>query len=143
VRRTRTSVVRISTIAVARQRARTTADKTMPKNEIATRTTARTGDGIGTADPSATQRVVVETLHRIVAATPERRWTITRSARGIHGTRRTAKIHGKSDATSLLIQRGIDQATVRELNLLMIIPMYARFSMLLRRLKKLTEQTID
>ena len=64
VRRTRTPVVRISTIDVARQRARTTADKTMPKNEIATRTTARKGNGIGTADPSATKGVVVETLRR-------------------------------------------------------------------------------
>ena len=39
-----------------------------------------------------------------------------------------------------LIQRGIDQATV---SVLMIIPMYARFSMLRRWLMKLTGQTID
>jgi hypothetical protein len=85
----------------------------------------------------------VETLRRIIAATPERRWTITRSTWGIHGIRRTAKTHGISNATSLLIQRGIDQATMSVLKLMMIIPMYARFSMLRRRLKKLTGQTID
>ena len=74
---------------------------------------------------SKTQGVVAETLHQIVAATPERRWTITRSAQGIRGTRRTVRTQGKGAATSLLIQRGIDQATVSALKLMMIIPMYA------------------
>ncbi len=46
-------------------------------------------------------------------------------------------------ATSLLIQRGIDQATASVLKLMMIIPMYARFSMLRRWLMKLTGQMID
>ena len=65
--------------------------------------------------------------HQIVAATPERKWTIIRSARGIRGTRRTVKTQGKGAATSLLIQRGIDQATVSVLKLMMILPMYAPF----------------
>ena len=143
VSRTRNPAVRNSTIGVERQRALTIADMTMPKIGIATRTTARTGNRISTAEPSATQGVVAETLRRIVAATPERKWTITRSARGIHGTRRTVKTQEKSDATSLLTQRGIDQATVSVLKLMMIIPMHARFSMLRRRLMKLTGQTID
>jgi hypothetical protein len=51
------------------------------------------------------------------------------------------------DATSLLTQRGINQATMSVLKLMMIIQMYARFSMLRRRLMKLTGQmtgqTID
>ena len=85
---------------------------------------------------------MAETLHQIVAATPERKWTITRSAQGIRGTRRTVKTQGKDAATSLLIQRGIDQATVSVLKLMMIIPMYARFSILRRWLMKLTGQTI-
>ena len=123
----RTLAVKNSTIGVERQRVLTTADMTMLKIEIATRTTARTGNGIGMADPSATQGVVAETLRRIVAATPGRRWTITRSARGIHGTRRTTKTHGNSNATPLLTQRGIDQATVGVLKLLMIIPLMRVF----------------
>jgi hypothetical protein len=51
----------------------------------------------------------------------------------------------EKDAAALhLIQRGIDQATVSVLNkLLKIIPMYARFSMLRRWLRKLTGQKID
>ena len=53
------------------------------------------------------------------------------------------KTQGKSDATSLLTQRGIDKATVSVLKLLMIIPMYARFSMLRWRLMRLNGQTID
>ena len=133
VSRTRTPAFKNSTIDVERQRALTIADKTTPKIEIATRTTARTGNGIGTADPSATQGVVVETLRRIVAATPERRWTVTSKKRaGIHETRNTAKTH---DVTSILIQRGIDQTTVSVLKLMMIIPMYPRFT----KGKKLSE----
>ena len=62
---------------------------------------------------------------------------------GIRGTRRTVKTQGKGAATSLLIQRGIDHATVSVLKLMMIIPMYARFSMLRRWLRKLTGQKID
>ena len=114
-------------IGVARQRALTIAGRTMQKIVIATWTTARIGSGIGTAEPSATRGVVAETLRRIVAATPEIKWTITRSARGMHGTRRTVKTPGKNDATSLLTQRGIDQATVSVLKLMMIIQVYARF----------------
>jgi hypothetical protein len=55
-------------------------DVTIPKIRIAARTMAKTSIGIGTGKLSETKGVVVETLHQSVAATPERRWTITRSA---------------------------------------------------------------
>jgi hypothetical protein len=82
-------------IGVARQRALMIAGRTMQKIVIATWTTARIGSGIGTKEPSATPGVVTETLRRIVAATPEIKLTITRSARGMHGTRRKVKTQGK------------------------------------------------
>jgi hypothetical protein len=106
------------------QRALAITERTMPKIGITARTTAKTGNGIGTKELSETQGVVAETLLlQIVAATPERKRTITRSARGIRGTRRTVKAQGKGAATFLLIQGGIDQATVSALKLMMIIPM--------------------
>jgi hypothetical protein len=82
----------------------------MPKIEIAARTTtAKTRIGIGTGELFETQGEVAEILHQIIAATPERRrWTITRSAQGIRGTRRMARTQGKGAASSLLIQCGID-----------------------------------
>ena len=91
VSRIRTPAVMSSTIGVERQRALAITAMTMPRIGIEARTTARTRIGIGTRDLFEPQGVVAETLHRIVAATPEREWTITRSARGIHGTRRTVK----------------------------------------------------
>ena len=103
------------------------AGMTLPKIVIATRTKARIRSGIGTAEPSETRGVVAETLLRVVAATPERKWTIIRSARGMHGTRRAAKTPRKNTATSLPTQRGIYQATVSVLKLMMIIQVYARF----------------
>ncbi len=98
---------------------------------------------IGTRELSAIRGVVAGTLHQIVAVTPGRKWTTTRSMQGICGTRRTVKTPEKDAATLHLIQRGIDQATVSVLKLLMIIPMYARFSFLRRWLRKLTGQKID
>jgi hypothetical protein len=73
-----------------------------------------------------------ETLLRIVEATPGTRWKTTGSAREIRGTRKTVKTL-EIDAASLpLIQRGIDQTTVSVLKLMIIIPLYAHFSMLHR-----------
>ena len=131
-----TPAVKSSTIGVERQRTLVITAMTMPKIgikvRIKVRTTAKTRIGIGTRDLSETQGVVAETQNRIVAATLEREWTITRSARGICGTRRTVKTQVKGVTTSLFIQRRIDQATVSVLKLMMIIQMYGRFSMLRR-----------
>ena len=66
VSRTRSPAERSSMIGVARQRAPTITGMTMPRIVIAT----RIGSGIDTAELSATQGVVAETLRRIVAATP-------------------------------------------------------------------------
>jgi hypothetical protein len=134
VSRVRTPAVKSSTIGVERQRALAITAMTMPKIEIAARTTAKTRIGIGTGELSETQGVVAETLQQIVAATQERKWTIIRSAQLICGTRRTVKTLEIGAASLPIIQRGIDQATVSVLKLMMIIPMYARFSMLRRQL---------
>ena len=114
-------------IGVASQRALGIAGMTMSKIVIVARTTARIGSGISIAEPTATQGVVAETLRRIVAATPGRKWTIARSVREMRGTRGTVTTRRKNAATSLPTQRGIDQATVSVLKLIMIIKMYARF----------------
>ena len=98
-------------IGVASQRALGIAGMTMSKIVIVARTTARIGSGISIAEPT---EVVAETLRRIVAATPGRKWTITRSVRGMRGTRGTVTTRRKNAATSLPTQRGIDQATVCE-----------------------------
>jgi hypothetical protein len=132
VSRTRTPAVRNFTIGVESHNRGHYYAKDRDRNKDY----GKKSDGIGTAESSATQ--VAKILRRIVAATPERKWTITRNARGIHGTRRTVKIPEKNGATSPLTQHEIDQATVSVLKLMMIIQMYARFSMLRRRLMKLT-----
>jgi hypothetical protein len=116
---------------------------TTPKIGITARTTEKTRIGIGTRELDTIRGVVAETLHRIVAATPGTRWKTTGKAREICGTRKKVKTLEIDAATLHLIQRGIDQATVSVLKLMMIIPMYARFSMLRRWLMKLTGQTID
>ena len=57
---------------------------------------------------------------------------IKRSARRMRGTRKTVKTVEIDVVSLLLIQRGIDLTTVSVLKLMMIIPMYAHFSMLRR-----------
>jgi hypothetical protein len=104
----------------------------MPKIEIAARTTGRTRIGTATREQGAIRRVVAETLHRIVEATPGTRWKTTGSARGILGTRKKVPTLGIGVANLHLIQHGIDPATVSVLKLMMIMPLYARFSMLRR-----------
>jgi hypothetical protein len=142
VSRTRTPAVKNSTIDVERQRALTIADKTTKdrdRNKVYNKDRERDRHGGSVRDPRSSGR----------DPTPDRRSHSRekvddhKKRAGIHGTRRTAKTHEKSDTTSPLIQRGIDQATVSVLKLLIIIPMYARFLMLRRRLMKLTGQTID
>ena len=114
-----------------------------PKIKIAAKTTARRVSGIGTRELLATIGVAAETIRQIVAAIPEKWWTTTGSAQGIRGTRRTVKTQGIDVVTPLLTQHGIVHATVSVLKLMMIIPMYAHFSMLRRWLRKLTGQMID
>ena len=80
----------------------------------------------------AIQGVVAETLHQIVEATLGTRWKTTGSAREIRGTRRTVKTLEIGAASLPLIQRGIDQITVSVLKLMLIIPLYAHFSILRR-----------
>ena len=75
---------------------------------------------------------MAETLHRIVEATPGTRWKTRESAREFRGTRKTVKTVEIDVVSLLLIQRGIDLTTVSVLKLMMIIPMYAHFSMLRR-----------
>jgi hypothetical protein len=94
--RIRTPAVKSSTIGVERQRALAITDRTMPKIGIAARTTAKIGNGIATKELSETQGVVAETLLQIVAATPERKWTITRSARGFAGQEGRSRHKGKA-----------------------------------------------
>ena len=97
------------------------------------RSTARTTRiGIGTRN--AIRGVVAETLLRIVEAIPGTRWETTGSARAFCGTRKTVKTLEIDVASLPLIQRGIDQTTVSVLKLMMIIPVYAHFSMLRRLL---------
>ena len=103
---------------------------TMPKIGIAARTTAKTRIGIGTRELDAIRGVVAETLHRIVEATPGTRWKTTGSAREIRGTRKKVTTVGIDVASLRLIRRGIDRATVSVLKLMMIIPMYAHFSIM-------------
>ena len=104
----------------------------MPKIGIAAGTLAKTKIGIGTKELDAIRGVVAETLHQIVEATPGTRWKTTGSAREIRGTRKTVKTPEIDVASLPLIQRGIDQTTVSVLKLMMIIPVYAHFSMLRR-----------
>jgi hypothetical protein len=105
---------------------------TMPKIEIAARTTAGTRIGRDTRAQGVIRGVVAETLHQIVEATPGTRWKTTGSAREILGTRKKVPTLGIGVANLHLIQRGIDQATVSVLKLMMIMPLYAHFSMLRR-----------
>ncbi len=133
------SVSQIQTLAVksftssdGRQGALAITAVTMPKIGIAARTTARTRIGIGTRELDAIRGVVAETLHRIVEATPGTRTKTTGSARQIRGTRKKVTTLEIGVASLLLIQRGIDQTTVSVLKLMMIIPVYAHFSMLRR-----------
>jgi hypothetical protein len=78
--------------------------------------------------------VVAETLLRIVEATRGTRWKTTGSAQAFRGTRKTVKTLEIDVASLPLIQRGIDQTIVSVLKLMMIIPVYAHFSMLRRLL---------
>jgi hypothetical protein len=105
---------------------------TIPKIEIATRTTPKTRIGMGTRELAAIRGVVAETLHRIGEATPGTRWKTTGSARETQGTRKRDMTLAIGVASLLLIQRGIDQTTVSVLKLMMIMPLYAHFSMLHR-----------
>ena len=90
--------------------------------------------GIGTRKLAAIRGVVAETLLRIVEATRGTRWKTTGSAQAFRGTRKTVKTLEIDVASLPLIQRGIDQTTVSVLKLMMIIPVYAHFSMLRRLL---------
>jgi hypothetical protein len=101
---------------------------TMPKIEIAPKTTIE----MDTREQGAIRGVVAETLHQIVAATPGTRSKTTGSAREIRGTRKKVTTVGIDVASLRLIRRGIDRATVSVLKLMMIIPLYAHFSMLRR-----------
>ena len=105
---------------------------TMPKIEIAARTTARTRIERGTREQGAIKGVVAETLHQIVEATPGTRWKTTGSAREIQGIRKTVPTREIGVARLHRIQRGIDITTVSVLKLMMIMPLYAHFSMLRR-----------
>jgi hypothetical protein len=82
VSRIRTPTVNSSTIGVEKQRALVITAMTMPKIGTEARTTAKTRIGIGTRDLSETQEVVAETLHKIVAAIPERESGRSQEARG-------------------------------------------------------------
>jgi hypothetical protein len=104
----------------------------MPKIEIAPRTTAGTRIEMGTREQGAIRGVVAETLHQIVEATPGTRWKTTESAREIWETRKKVTTLEIGVASLHLIQRGIDQTTVSVLKLMMIMPLYAHFSMLRR-----------
>ena len=103
----------------------------MPKNDgIAAGTLAKFG--IGTRVRDAIRGVVAETLPQIVEANRGTRWKTTGSARESRGTRKMVKTLEIGAASLLLIQRGIDQTTVSVLKLMLIMPMYAHFSMLRR-----------
>ena len=109
-------------------------------------TTMRLGDGIskigstarttriGIGTRNTIRGVVAETLLRIVEAIPGTRWETTGSARAFRGTRKKVTTVGIDVASLRLIQRGIDQTTVSVLKLMMIIPVYAHYSMLRRLL---------
>jgi hypothetical protein len=104
----------------------------MSKIGIAAGTLAGTKTGIDSRELVEIREGVVETLLQIVEASPGTRWKTTGSAREIHGTRRTVKTLEIGAANPPLIQRGIDQITVSVLKLMLIMPMYAHFSILHR-----------
>jgi hypothetical protein len=134
----RTLAVKSFTSNVGRQGARAIMDVTtpriestavtMPKIEIASKTTI----AMDTREQGTIRGVVAATLHQIVAATPGTRSKTTGSAREIQGTRKKVTTVGIDVASLRLIRHGIDRATVSVLKLMMIIPLYAHFSMLHR-----------
>jgi hypothetical protein len=105
---------------------------TMPKIGIAAGIPARTKIGIDSRELVEINEGVVETLLQIVGASPGTRWKTTGSAWEIRGTRKTVKTIEIGAASLPLIQREIDQITVSVLKLMLIMPMYAHFSMLRR-----------
>jgi hypothetical protein len=100
----------------------------MPKIGIA----AGTKTGIDSRELVEIREGVVETLLQIVKASPGTRWKTTGSAREIRGTRKKVTTLEIGAANLPLIQRGIDQITVSVLKLMLIMPMYAHFSILRR-----------
>ena len=102
----------------------------MPKIGIAAGIRARIKIGIDSRELVEIKEGVVETPLQIVEASPGTRWKTTGSAREIRGTRKTVKALEIGAASLPLIQRGIDQITVIVLKLILIMPMYAHFSML-------------
>jgi len=129
VSRIRTPAVKSSTIGVERQRALVITAMTMPKIGIEARTTAKTRIGIGTRDLSETQGVVAETLHRIIVARVDdhkKRAGDSRDKKDGQDTRerrRDFSPHPARDRSGNCECAQVDK-------LMMIITMYARFSML-------------